>query len=201
MQGHPDVIDYLNTLLTGELAARDQYFVHSRMYEDWGFTKLYERINHEMEEEAQHADALMRRILMLEGTPRMRPDDLDVGTTVPEMFAADLRLEYKVRAALCKGIALCEQHKDYVSRDMLRIQLADTEEDHTYWLEKPKGHQHRPDIQPTGQDAVIAPAQPVKIAIEALGEAVLYINQVKGWELDYGVVQLGDNWRRFVYGE
>ena len=75
MQGHPDVIDYLNTLLTGELAARDQYFVHSRMYEDWGFTKLYERINHEMEEEAGHADALMRRILMLEGTPRMRPDD------------------------------------------------------------------------------------------------------------------------------
>ena len=88
MQGHPDVIDYLNTLLTGELAARDQYFVHSRMYEDWGFTKLYERINHEMEEEAQHADALMRRILMLEGTPRMRPDDLDVGTTVPEMLAS-----------------------------------------------------------------------------------------------------------------
>ena len=85
MQGHPDVIDYLNTLLTGELAARDQYFVHSRMYEDWGFTKLYERINHEMEEEAGHADALMRRILMLEGTPRMRPDDLDVGTTVPEI--------------------------------------------------------------------------------------------------------------------
>ena len=139
MQGHPDVIDYLNTLLTGELAARDQYFVHSRMYEDWGCTKLYERINHEMEEEAQHADALMRRILMLEGTPRMRPDDLDVGTTVPEMFAADLRLEYKGRAALCKGIALCELHKDYVSRDMLRIQLADTEEDHTYWLEKQLG--------------------------------------------------------------
>lgn len=65
----------------------------------------------------------------------MRPDDLDVGTTVPEMFVADLRLEYKVRAALCKGIALCELHKDYVSRDMLRVQLADTEEDHTYWLE------------------------------------------------------------------
>ncbi len=52
MQGHPEVIDYLNTLLTGELAARDQYFIHSRMYEDWGFAKLYERINHEMEEEA-----------------------------------------------------------------------------------------------------------------------------------------------------
>lgn len=78
MQGHPEVIDYLNTLLTGELAARDQYFVHSRMYEDWGFSKLYERINHEMEEEAQHADALMRRILVAKarracaGRPRRR---------------------------------------------------------------------------------------------------------------------------------
>ena len=139
MQGHPDVIDYLNTLLTGELAARDQYFVHSRMYEDWGFTKLYERINHEMEEEAGHADALMRRILMLEGTPRMRPDDLDVGTTVETMLEADLRLEYKVRAALCKGIELCEKNGDYVSRDILKLQLHDTEEDHTYWLEKQLG--------------------------------------------------------------
>ena len=139
MEGQPDVNDYLNTLLTGEQAGRDGDFDHARMYEDWGFSKLYERINHEMEEEAQHADALMRRILMLEGTPRMRPDDLDIGTTVPEMIAADLRLEYKVRAALCKGIELCELHKDYVSRDILRAQLADTEEDHTYWLEKQQG--------------------------------------------------------------
>ncbi len=111
MQGHPEVIDYLNTLLTGELAARDQYFIHSRMYEDWGFSKLYERLNHEMEEETQHADALLRRILLLEGTPRMRPDDIHPGTTVPEMLEADLKLERHVRAALAKGIALCEQHK------------------------------------------------------------------------------------------
>lgn len=139
MKGNPDVIACLKELLRGELAARDQYFIHSRRYEDQGLFALYERLNHEMEEETQHADALMRRILMLEGTPRMRPDDLDVGTTVPEMLAADLRLENKVRAALCKGIELCEQHNDYVTREILRVQLADTEEDHTYWLEKQLG--------------------------------------------------------------
>mgnify|MGYP000470462884 CR=1 FL=1 len=70
---------------------------------------------------------------------RMRPDDLDVGTTVPEMLAADLRLEYKVRAALCKGIELCELHRDYVSRDILLAQLKDTEEDHAWWLEQQLG--------------------------------------------------------------
>lgn len=139
MKGQPQVIDYLNTLLAGELAARDQYFVHSRMYEDWGFAKLYERLNHEMEEETQHADALIRRILMLEGTPRMRPDDLDVGTTVPEMLASDLRLEYRVRDALRQGMALCETQGDYTTRDILGLQLADTEEDHAYWLEQQLG--------------------------------------------------------------
>ncbi len=66
MQGQANVVDYLKVLLKGELAARDQYFLHSRMYADWGFTKLYERINHEMEEETQHADVLLQRILFLE---------------------------------------------------------------------------------------------------------------------------------------
>src|SRR5690606_29765758 len=110
MQGQPQVIEYLKELLRGELAARDQYFLHSRMYADWGFAKLYERINHEMEEETQHADALLQRILFLEGTPDMTPDALDVGHTVPEMLRNDLALEYKVRAALAKGIDLAEQH-------------------------------------------------------------------------------------------
>ncbi len=103
MQGHPDVIDYLNTLLTGELAARDQYFVHSRMYEDWGFTKLYERLNHEMEEETQHADALMRRILLLEGTPRMRADDIDSGPRCRRCSRPTFSLECHVRAALARA--------------------------------------------------------------------------------------------------
>ncbi|WP_312290035.1 bacterioferritin [Stutzerimonas nitrititolerans] len=139
MQGQPQVIEYLKELLRGELAARDQYFLHSRMYADWGFAKLYERINHEMEEETQHADALLQRILFLEGAPNMTPDALDIGHTVPEMLRNDLALEYKVRAALAKGIDLAEQHGDYVTRDILALQLHDTEEDHAYWLEQQLG--------------------------------------------------------------
>ncbi len=139
MQGQPQVIEYLKELLRGELAARDQYFLHSRMYADWGFAKLYERINHEMEEETQHADALLQRILFLEGAPDMTPDALDIGHTVPEMLRNDLALEYKVRAALAKGIDLAEQHGDYVTRDILALQLHDTEEDHAYWLEQQLG--------------------------------------------------------------
>lgn len=139
MQGHAQVVDYLKSLLKGELAARDQYFLHSRMYEDFGYSKLYERINHEMEEETQHADALLKRILFLEGTPDMVPDAIHPGATVEEMLRSDLALEYKVRGALAKGIELCEQHGDYVTRDILKDQLKDTEEDHAYWLEQQLG--------------------------------------------------------------
>lgn len=136
MKGHPEVVEYLKFLLRGELAARDQYFLHSRRYEDLGLHQLYARINHEMEEETQHADALLRRILFLEGDPDMRPDAFEPGRTVEEMLRKDLDLEYLVRGNLAKGIALCETHGDYVTRDMLVTQLSDTEEDHTYWLEK-----------------------------------------------------------------
>ena len=139
MQGHPEVVEYLKDLLRGELAARDQYFAHSRNYEDQGFTKLYTRLNHEMEEETQHADALMRRILMLGGRPDMSPKAFTPGLTVPEMLRKDLDTEYEVRAGLRNGMALCEQHSDYVSRDILLAQLRDTEEDHAYWLEKQLG--------------------------------------------------------------
>ncbi|MCQ4288114.1 bacterioferritin [Pseudomonas stutzeri] len=139
MQGQPQVIEYLKELLRGELAARDQYFLHSRMYADWGLAKLYERINHEMEEETQHADALLQRILFLEGTPDMTPHAINAGHTVPEMLRSDLALEYKVREALAKGMALAEQHGDYQTRDILALQLMDTEEDHAYWLEQQLG--------------------------------------------------------------
>jgi bacterioferritin len=135
MKGHVEVIEYLKGLLKGELAARDQYFVHSRLYADWGFGKLYERINHEMEEETQHADALLKRIIFLEGIPDMVPEPFAFGQTVPEALRLDLVVEYRVREALRQGIELCERHQDYQSRDILKLQLKDTEEDHAYWLE------------------------------------------------------------------
>lgn len=139
MKGHPEVVDYLKQLLRGELAARDQYFLHSRRYEDQGLMALYERINHEMQEETEHADALLRRILFLEGDPDMRPAEFSPGKTVVEMLERDLVVEYEVRAALAAGMKLCEDHGDYVSRDMLLKQLQDTEEDHAWWLEQQLG--------------------------------------------------------------
>lgn len=139
MQGNQAVIDYLNMLLGGELAARDQYFVHSRMYDDWGLPRLYARIDHEMQEEATHADAILKRLLFLGAKPNMRSDEVHVGQDVVEALKIDLALEYAVRERLAKGIALCEQHADYVTRDILLAQLKDTEEDHTRWLEQQLG--------------------------------------------------------------
>ncbi|WLF84895.1 bacterioferritin [Moraxella sp. ZY210820] len=136
MKGNPEVIAYLNSLIGGELAARDQYFIHSRMYEDWGLTKIYERINHEMEEETTHADAIIRRVLFLGAEPDMTRDELNIGHDVVSCLKSDLELEYHVRDRLAQGIKLCEEKGDFISRDMLRQQLLDTEEDHMYWLEK-----------------------------------------------------------------
>jgi bacterioferritin len=127
----------LHKLLRGELGARDQYFTHSRMYQDWGLNKLYERINHEMQDETEHAAQLIERILFLEGTPDLsQQDGLNIGATVPEMLQNDLDYEYKVIADLKRAIAICEQEQDYQTRDILRQMLADTEADHAYWLEK-----------------------------------------------------------------
>jgi bacterioferritin len=133
MRGNPEVVDYLNMLIGGELAARDQYLIHSRMYEDWGLSKIFERIDHEMQEEAQHADAIIRRVLFLEGTPNMQRDDVEIGEDVASCLKADLKLEYHVREKLAQGVKLCEEKGDYITRDMLRQQMSDTEEDHTYW--------------------------------------------------------------------
>ena len=139
MQGNPEVIACFKELLRGELAARDQYFVHSRTYEDLGFVKLYTRLDHEMQEEAQHADAILRRILFLGGRPDMRPTEFTPGLSVPDMLQKDLDTEYEVRAALQAAMALCERACHPVHRNLLLVQLRDTEEDPACWLEKQLG--------------------------------------------------------------
>lgn len=140
MKGNQKIINGLNELLGYELAAMDQYFIHSQMYLDWGFNKLYERIDHEFDDERGHATKLIERMLFLEGTPDMvTRTGLKVGTDVPEMLESDLRVEYEVDAKLREVIALCEQENDYVTRDMLIVLLDDTEMDHARWLEQQLG--------------------------------------------------------------
>ncbi|MEB4591688.1 bacterioferritin [Candidatus Thiothrix sp. Deng01] len=140
MKGNDRVIDVLKTLLAGELAARDQYFIHSRMCDDWGLSKLYEHYEHESMEERGHADAIIRRILFLEGTPDLNnQDQLNVGADVPGMLKNDLALEYHVTGALKAAIQICEEEQDYVTREILRGQLEDTEQDHAHFLEKQLG--------------------------------------------------------------
>lgn len=137
MKGNDEVIKTLNSLLAGELTAIDQYFIHSRMYEDWGLQALYERLNHEKDDETQHADMLIKRILFLQGTPDLSVRvGLNIGQDVPSMLKNDLDLEYQVISDLKAAIQLCEQCSDYPTREILEVMLKDTEEDHGYWLEK-----------------------------------------------------------------
>jgi bacterioferritin len=140
MKGKQAIIDALNGLLAYELAAMDQYFIHSQMYQDWGLNKLYERISHEFEDEKGHATKLIERMLFLEGIPNMvNRDGLIIGQDVPAMLQSDLRVEYAVTEKLKDVIALCESEQDYVTRDMLIVLLDDTEMDHAYWLEQQLG--------------------------------------------------------------
>ncbi len=140
MKGNTKIINTLNELLANELTAIDQYFIHSRMYDDWGLSKLFERLDHEMDDEKKHADDLIKRTLFLEGIPNLsKRSELNIGQDVPQMLKNDLALERSVITDLKKAIALCEQESDYQTREILEVMLADTEEDHTYWLEKQLG--------------------------------------------------------------
>jgi bacterioferritin len=140
MKGNSKIITALNELLCNELTAMDQYFIHSRMYHDWGLNKLFERIDHEFDDEKQHASLLIERILFLEGTPNMsKRDPILVGKDVPEMLANDLKIEYQVDTMLKDTMALCEQEKDFVTRNILQTLIDDTEMDHAYWLEQQLG--------------------------------------------------------------
>ena len=137
MKGDKKIIDILNDLLTGELTAVDQYLIHGEMYADMGLKELAEKTIHESDHERQHARALIQRILFLEGKPDLsKRNPMKVGKNVPDMLKADLALEYEVAGDLKKAIAACEKAQDYVSRDILQVQLEDTEVDHAYFLEK-----------------------------------------------------------------
>ena len=130
----------MNGLLAAELTAMDQYFVHSRMYADWGLVKLHERLAHEFDDEKGHAEALIERILFLEGIPDLsRREPLKVGKDVPSMLENDLALEYSVAGSLKEAISLCEKERDFQTRQVLDKLLEDTEMDHAYWLEQQLG--------------------------------------------------------------
>ncbi|WP_416885148.1 bacterioferritin, partial [Marinospirillum sp.] len=117
MKGNKKIIAALNKLLAGELTAMDQYFIHSRMYQDWGLNKLFERIDHEFDDEKGHAAALIERILFLEGTPDLvTREPIKVGKDVKEMLENDLALEYAVVRDLKEVMALCEKEQDYQTR-------------------------------------------------------------------------------------
>jgi bacterioferritin len=135
MKGDPKIIKLLNRQLTRELTAINQYFLHARMYRQWGFRKLGDREYQESIEEMKHADRLIERVLMLEGFPNLQNlDKLSIGENAPEMLGADLAVEQGSQVSLKEAIAACEAAGDYVSREILEDILEDTEE-HIDWIE------------------------------------------------------------------
>ncbi len=135
MQGDPEVIEVLNEVLTSELTAINQYFLHARMQKNWGFTSLGEHTYHESIDEMKHADQLIERILFLDGHPNVqRLGSVRIGETVPEQLAADMAVEVHAVDALRRGIVLCRDKADTVSRLLLESILS-SEEEHIDYLE------------------------------------------------------------------
>ncbi len=135
MKGDEQVLKLLNDLLTNELTAINQYFVHAKMCANWGYNRLATKIRAESIDEMKHADELISRILFLEGVPNLqRLHKLNVGETVREQLESDLQLEYGAIAFLNQGIAACRSIGDNATEDLMTKILV-AEEDHTDWIE------------------------------------------------------------------
>jgi bacterioferritin len=156
VKGDTQVIALLNDVLSAELTAVNQYWLHARLCENWGYERLWKKIREESLEEMKHADELIERILYLDGMPNLqRLGKINVGESVPEQFKLDLQVEYEAVKRLNEGIEACRAKGDNGTRALLEKMLGD-EEDHVDWLEE----QQR--------------------LVETLGEAAYLAEQIKG---------------------